>query len=318
MKRVVGIIMTVALLLTCCLSAMAESNYKIALVEKGAEDFFLYINKGFTDALADYGVEGAVVDPSTYHNVAEINNAVSQAIIAGYDAIVFVAQDHEANATAVDEAAAQNIPVIMADVVTASDQYVTSVCSDNYQAGCDAADKMADYLGEAGGKVAVFGNESSSESDYKRQLGFAERCAELYPQITVMETQWYVGDAAQCSNQVTDTLTANPDLAGIFSINNVSSKAAGNVLISLDKVDQVTLIGFDSDADEIKMLEDGIISALIVQQPYVMGYKGVELALAALKGEEVDHANHDPGCLIVTAENMNDPEVAKILNPLAE
>ena len=42
------------------------------------------------------------------------------------------------------------------------------------------------------------------------------------------------------------------------------------------------MIGFDSDADEIKLLEEGIISALIVQQPYMMGYMGVEYALDAL------------------------------------
>lgn len=318
MKRILGILLTVALLLGCAAIAVAEDDYKIALVEKGAEDFFLYINKGFTDALQDLGIDGAIVDPSTFHNVAEINNAVSQAIIAGYDAIVFVAQDHEANAAAVDEAAAQGIPMIMVDVVTASDQYVSSVCSDNYQAGSDAADLMASYLGDEGGLVAIYGNESSSESDYKRQLGFRERCAEMYPQITLLDTQWYVGDAVQCTNQVTDTLTANPNLAGIFAINNVSSKAAANVLVSLNKAEQVQLIGFDSDADEIKLLEDGVITALVVQQPYVMGYQGAELALAALKGEEVSHENHDPGCLIVTAENMHDPDVAKILNPLAE
>ncbi len=318
MKRILGILVILALFSTCTFSAIAEEDYRIALVQKGAEDFFLYINKGFTDAVSDYGVNGAIIDPSTYHNVAEINNAVSQAIIAGYDAIIFVAQDYEANATAVDEAAAMGIPMILVDVVTASDQYVTSICSDNYQAGAAAADQMALYLGEEGGTVAIFGNESSSESDYQRQLGFIERCQEAYPQIQPMETQWYIGDIARCSTQVTDTLTANPDLAGIFCINNSSSTAAANVLISLGLDKQLSLIGFDSDADEIKLLEEGVISALIVQQPYMMGYMGVEYALDALNGKEVAHENHDPGCMIVTAENMNDPDVAKILNPLAE
>ena len=118
---------------------------------------------------------------------------------------------------------------------------------------------MALYLGEEGGTVAIFGNESSSESDYQRQLGFIERCQEAYPQIQPMETQWYIGDIARCSTQVTDTLTANPDLAGIFCINNSSSTAAANVLISLGLDKQLSLIGFDSDADEIKLLEEGII-----------------------------------------------------------
>ena len=59
MKRILGILVILALFSTCTFSAIAEEDYRIALVQKGAEDFFLYINKGFTDAVSDYGVNGA-------------------------------------------------------------------------------------------------------------------------------------------------------------------------------------------------------------------------------------------------------------------
>lgn len=125
-----------------------EKTYKIALLEKGAEDFFLSIDKGFMDACKEYGVEGTVVAPSTYHDSAQINNAMSEIISTGYDAVVMCPQDYDANASAIDEAYNAGLPVICLDSLTASENYITSICTDNKAAGAEAADKMAELLGE--------------------------------------------------------------------------------------------------------------------------------------------------------------------------
>ena len=112
-----------------------EKTYKIALLEKGAEDFFLSIDKGFMDACKEYGVEGTVVAPSTYHDSAQINNAMSEIISTGYDAVVMCPQDYDANASAIDEAYNAGLPVICLDSLTASENYITSICTDNKAAG---------------------------------------------------------------------------------------------------------------------------------------------------------------------------------------
>ena len=46
-------------------------------------------------------------------------------------------------------------------------------------------------------------------------------------------------------------------------------------------------IGFDSDDNTAKLLADGNIQALVVQDPFRMGYEGIKTALAASKGEKV-------------------------------
>ena len=167
-----------------------EKTYKIALLEKGAEDFFLSIDKGFMDACKEYGVEGTVVAPSTYHDSAQINNAMSQIISTGYDAVVMCPQDYDANASAIDEAYNAGLPVICLDSLTASENYITSICTDNKAAGAEAADKMAELLGENGGKVAVFANDPQAVSDVDRIQGFVDRCKEKYPAIECMDVQY--------------------------------------------------------------------------------------------------------------------------------
>jgi len=74
------------------------------------------------------------------------------------------------------------------------------------------------------------------------------------------------------------------------------------------------LIGFDSDDKTVKFLADGNIKALVVQDPYRMGYDGIKTALAASKGEKVE-ANVDTGANLITKENMNSPRSQELLNP---
>ena len=77
--------------------------------------------------------------PSTYHDSAQINNAMSEIISTGYDAVVMCPQDYDANASAIDEAYNAGLPVICLDSLTASENYITSICTDNKAAGAEAA-----------------------------------------------------------------------------------------------------------------------------------------------------------------------------------
>ena len=75
------------------------------------------------------------------------------------------------------------------------------------------------------------------------------------------------------------------------------------------------MVAFDAAADEIQYLENGVIDALIVQQPYEMGRLAVEYINQALAGEEVPQ-EVATDVVVVTKENMNDPDVHKVLYPL--
>ena len=63
------------------------------------------------------------------------------------------------------------------------------------------------------------------------------------------------------------------------------------------------------------MLETGEVDALIVQNPYAMGYLGVEYAWMLLKGEKVKETHIDTTTTLITRENMYNPENQKVLFP---
>ena len=62
----------------------------------------------------------------------------------------------------------------------------------------------------------------------------------------------------------------------------------------------------------VKGLQDGEIDALVVQDPYKMGYMAVEVLVKHLKGEKVDPL-YDTGVKVVTKKDLNDPQIRALL-----
>jgi ABC-type xylose transport system substrate-binding protein len=79
----------------------------------------------------------------------------------------------------------------------------------------------------------------------------------------------------------------HPDLRGVFASNLTMAQGAGQAIAENKVSDKIMLIGFDSDDKTVKLLADGNIKALVVQDPFRMGYEGIKTALAASKGEKV-------------------------------
>jgi len=113
---------------------------------------------------------------------------------------------------------------------------------------------------------------------------------------------------------MTDLLTANPDLVGVFADNLIQAQGSGQAIAEAKAADKVALVAFDSDDKTLGFLDDGTIAALVVQDPYRMGYDGVKTALAASKGEKVE-AFVDTGANLVTKANENDPKIAALIHP---
>ena len=103
----------------------------------------------------------------------------------------------------------------------------------------------------------------------------------------------------------------------MFASNLIMARGAGQAVAEskTNKTgDKINLVGFDSDEQLIKFLQDGTIAALVVQDPFRMGYDGVKTALAASKGEQVP-ATVDTGANLVTKANMNSVRSQELLNP---
>ena len=66
--------------------------------------------------------------------------------------------------------------------------------------------------------------------------------------------------------------------------------------------------------EEIQLLEEGIFDAIVIQKPFNMGYLGIETAVRAARGRDVE-TYVDSGSELITKENMYSEENQKLLFP---
>ena len=148
----------------------------------------------------------------------------------------------------------------------------------------------------------------------QRAKGFKEQIAAKYPGMKLVADKYADGMATTGLNMMTDLITANPNLRGVFASNLIMSQGAGQAIAENKAGDTIKVVGFDSDDKLVKLLADGHLAAIVVQDPFRMGYDGIKTALAASKGEKVPE-NVDTGVNIITKENMNSERSKELLTP---
>ncbi len=94
------------------------------------------------------------------------------------------------------------------------------------------------------------------------------------------------------------------------------SDGAGAVeaLRRVGKAHKVAVVGWDASPDEIDSLRLGIVSALVAQNPFRMGYQGVADVVAEIR-DNAQPKSVDTGAVYATKENMDTPNVHAILFP---
>jgi ribose transport system substrate-binding protein len=174
-----------------------------------------------------------------------------------------------------------------------------------------AADKMAEAIGGKG-KVAVIVHDQTSRTGIDRRDGFLKRMKEKYPNIQVLEPQYGGGDHLKSTEIAKAVINGNPDLKGYFGANEGSAIGVLNAVKELKKEGQIVIIGYDSGKLQIDAIKSGLMYGAVQQNPVLMGYKTVELAVKAIKGEKLNK-HTDSGYVWADKSNLDKPEVAGVL-----
>jgi ribose transport system substrate-binding protein len=213
----------------------------------------------------------------------------------------------------VERAARENIPVTIFDSGIKTDQYVSYVSTDNYRGGILAADRLAAVLPN-GGKVALLETLAGSVSTTERENGFRDAIAKKYPKLRLVAEQYGMSDRAKSLAVAEDIFTAQPDLAGIFCSNESGTIGAVQGAKSKGIAGKLKIVGFDSSPTLIEDLAAGNLDAVVVQNPFRMGYLGVETLIDKLHGKPAEK-RIDTGATVVTAANMKEPPIHELLSP---
>ncbi|HEY4191270.1 MAG TPA: ABC transporter substrate-binding protein [Mesorhizobium sp.] len=297
----------------------SAADVTIPIIVKDTTSFYWQIVlAGARQAGKDLGVNvpelGAQAETDVNGQISILENAVA----GNPAAIVISPTEAKALGKPIDEAASK-VKIIGIDSSADSKAFTSFLTTDNVQGGRVAADGLAAAVGAANGgkmegKVALITALPGAGSLEQRRQGFTEQLKAKYPGLELIADKYADGQATTGLNIATDLITANPDLKGIFASNLIMAQGVGQAIAENNLAGKVALVGFDSDEKLIKFLTDGVISALVVQDPYRMGYDGIKTALAASKGEKVEEFV-DTGANLVTKANMKDAKIDALLNP---
>jgi ribose transport system substrate-binding protein len=308
-----------ALTLTGLVQTMpAADKPTIPIIVKDTTSFFWQIvlagaRKAGQDLNVNVPELGAQSESDINGQISILENAVS----GNPAAIVISPTQFAALGKPIDEAA-KKVKIIGIDSAADSNAFTSFLQTDNVQGGRVAADGLAAAIkakyGKAEGDVALITSIPGVGSLDQRAKGFKEELAAKYPGLKLVADKVADGMATTGLNIMTDLITANPNLRGVFASNLIMGQGAGQAIAENKAADKIKLVAFDSDDKLVGFLKDGTIAALIVQDPYRMGYEGVKTALAASKGEKVE-PKVDTGVNLITKENMESPRSQELLAP---
>ena len=115
------------------------------------------------------------------------------------------------------------------------------------------------------------------------------------------------------AEQTSAVLQREPELAGIFGVNVFSAQGAGNAVVNAGLGGAVQAIAFDATEFAIEQLREGVVTLVIAQKPFDMGYMAVEFAMADWRGVTSLPTRVPTGYAVITAENVDDPEIARFI-----
>ena len=289
--------------------ASAQEVY-IPLISKGFQhQFWQAVKSGAEQAGKDYKVKISFEGPESEAMVDKQIDMLSAALAKKPAAIGFAALDSQAALPLLKKAQAAKIPVIAFDSGVAGDIPVTTASTDNKAAASLAADKMAELIGKAG-EVAVVAHDQTSRTGVDRRDGFVDRIKSTYPNIKVVSVQYGGGDHLKSTEIAKSILQAYPNLKGIFGTNEGSAIGVANGVREMKR--KVVIVGYDSGKQQKDAIRDGLIAGSITQNPVGIGYKTVEAAVKALKGEKLPKVI-DTGFYWYDKTNLNDPKIAAVL-----
>ena len=312
-QKVILAIVLVAILMASVVSfSAAEAKLYIPVISKGFQhQFWLAVKAGAEKAAVDYDVTITFEGPENESMVDKQMDMLQVAIDKDPAAICFAAVDSKAAIPLLEQAKAKGIPIIGFDSGVDSDIPLSTAATDNIAAAALAADKMAELIGGAG-EVAIIAHDQTSRTGIDRVKGFTDRVAEKYPNVTIVSTQYGGGDHLKSTDLAKAVIQGNPELKGFFGANEGSIIGVMNAVQEFGMKGELVVIGYDSGQQQMEAIRSGLLAGAITQDPIGIGYKAVEAAVKAYKGETLP-LFIDTGFHWYDSTNIDDPVIAALL-----
>ena len=329
----------------------ANEAYEFPMMVKSFQStYWQAAVKGMEKASEELGVTFKAQGPNSESDIADQVNMINTAIASNPKGLGLAACDTSSVLDALQECADKGIPVVTFDTGVADapeGSVVCEVCTDNAQAGAEAAihmyDAIKDVVANADGQVIIgeVNQDATAQNIQQRGGGFIDKMIELIQAdgktVAVKGNEFYVNAAkgadakeadadvviqvavpAQTTVELCSTeaqaILSQENCIAIFGSNQTAAEgvlaanANLNVLGSDAAAGDVIGVGFDAGSIIKAAVQDGTFIGAVTQSPLMMGYYAIYALTAAANGQELEDVPTDGYWYDST--NMDDEEIA--------
>lgn len=313
-KSILCLLLCAVLLFTfsACSGASHDKKYIVVIFKSIGSDFWNNVESGVSSAATENNVTVKIQSPENEEDYIAQNYLINMAVEDGADAIVLSAIDYDKSAETVTKAARSGVKIVTIDSDVGSPLVDMFIGTDNVAAGKMAGQAAVNGFSD-GEKIYIglVNYNQGTDNGQRREEGFRQfvstvKNAEITAAVNVDS------NTESATVGAMEMLRENPKINVIVGFNEWTTLGVGNAIKQLGLSEKVRGIGFDTNVVSIGMLETGEMDALIVQNPFAIGYLGVQNAAALADGKKTESVMYTE-TTIITKENLFDEDSQKVL-----
>lgn len=229
-------------------------------------EYFYDHKEGMRLVGEDLGVKTEYTGPADY-DMNAVAAAIDQAVAKKAAGIVVVGWEESLNG-AINKAIEAGVPVITVDADLPTSNRPAFVGTSNYNAGLELGKWMIKKLNNKG-TVAMLGMPTLSNI---RDRMDGVKAAFAASGVKIVQIGDSKTDAVGSAQTAAAILQKFPNLSAMMGIDSHSGLGIGNAIKEAGKVGEVLATGFDRDNSLLELIDEGVVTATVVQRTALMPY----------------------------------------------
>lgn len=295
----------------------ADKKVSIVFISKRLSeesDFWASLIEGVNMAASEYDIDLTIMGPASEMEYELQNEMIKEAIAMKPDTIALVPSSYTMTVPYAKEIEEAGIKLVLLDSVMEEEIGLCVVATDNYEGGYKMGNYMKQYADESS-VIGIISHIPGASTAIEREQGVRAGLGDYEKQI--VDVVFSDADYEKAYEMTVQMINEHPDINMLIGLNEDSSVGAARAVKALGLSSQIRMIGFDSSLEQIRLLEEGIFDAIVVQKPLNMGYLGIKMAYQAALNKTVP-PKMDSGSVLITEESIYTKENEKLLFPFRE
>lgn len=295
MKKVICFLF---IMINILLSGEELQEIKMGMILSSSENpFFIEMREGAVERAKQSNINLEIVysEDSPVKELREIKRFIEKEV----DLVIINPANSHAASRGILLLNEARIPVITVDREVVRGEIESHIGSNNIMGGTLAGNYLLENLGR-GARVIELQGDYNTTASANRSLGFNQVSMSNFSKVFRKNGRF---ERERSYTLVKRVLSEESEIDGVFAHNDESALGALQAVEESGR--DILVVGFDGTAEAEKAIKEGRLGATVKQNPYEMGYLGVETGIKKLKKEWINK-RIDVGVYLIEKETLTD------------